>query len=234
MTSRPRLSTPGCPLRKGVSLRIGTWNLAGRWTVAHADLLLAQDCDVWLLTEVHERLDLEGFALHKTAGVMAADRCWAAVLAKPAVDPLPDPHPASAAALLGDLLLVSSILPWRSCGDPGMWGGSTYAEKMENTLRPLEELLRTKAAVWGGDWNQSLTGPEYAGSKVGRAHLQGTLRRAALDVPTAELPHCRDGIKSIDHIAVPSGTHVACARQVAAESGARRLSDHDMYVVETS
>jgi len=41
-------------------LRIGTWNLAGRWKDAHKSLLLRQDCDAWLLTEVGESLELDG------------------------------------------------------------------------------------------------------------------------------------------------------------------------------
>src|SRR4051812_27579468 len=43
-------------------MRIGTWNLAGRWTPEHERFLLAADCDVWLLTEVNERVRLDGFA----------------------------------------------------------------------------------------------------------------------------------------------------------------------------
>jgi hypothetical protein len=33
------------------NMRIGTWNLAARWTCAHAAELIAADCDAWLLTE---------------------------------------------------------------------------------------------------------------------------------------------------------------------------------------
>ena len=44
-------------------MRIGTWNLAGRWSAHHAGLLLAADCDVWLLTEVNERTTLPGYTL---------------------------------------------------------------------------------------------------------------------------------------------------------------------------
>lgn len=33
-------------------MRIGTWNLAGRWSLAHQSFLEDAECDVWLLTEV--------------------------------------------------------------------------------------------------------------------------------------------------------------------------------------
>jgi len=49
-------------------VRIGTWNLAGRWSDHHRDLILAADCDVWLLTEVNERTSLPGYAIHLSQG----------------------------------------------------------------------------------------------------------------------------------------------------------------------
>lgn len=58
-------------------MRIGTWNLAGRWTDEHRDFLLALDCDVLLLTEVSERFDLPGHAIHRGAAEMSAKWRWA-------------------------------------------------------------------------------------------------------------------------------------------------------------
>ena len=57
-------------------MRIGTWNLAGRWSEAHEDLLRSLDCDVLLLTEVSESLTLGDYFLHRTAATMAPDRKW--------------------------------------------------------------------------------------------------------------------------------------------------------------
>lgn len=42
-------------------MRIGTWNLAGRWDSRHLGLLTAADCDLLLLTEVSERVELLGY-----------------------------------------------------------------------------------------------------------------------------------------------------------------------------
>jgi hypothetical protein len=42
-------------------MRIGTWNLDGRWSDEHAKFLQRQDCNVWLLTEVRTDLDLLGY-----------------------------------------------------------------------------------------------------------------------------------------------------------------------------
>lgn len=38
-------------------MRIGTWNLAGRWDARHLALIEAMDCDVLLLTEAFAGCD---------------------------------------------------------------------------------------------------------------------------------------------------------------------------------
>jgi hypothetical protein len=142
-----------------------------------------------------------------------------------------DPHRAAAAAVVDDTTFVSSILPWRASGQPELWGGTTHASKMRATLSHLESCLRNRRLVWGGDWNQALQGPEYAGSNAGREALHQTLRRLDLVALTRTLPHCLGGLSSIDHIAVPTGWAVTGSERVEARTGDRRLSDHDMYVV---
>ena len=77
-------------------MRIGTWNLAGRWDDRHRALLETMDCDVLLLTEVSERLDVRGFDLHLGQQLMAPKRRWAAVASRLPASPEPDPHGASA------------------------------------------------------------------------------------------------------------------------------------------
>lgn len=42
-------------------MRIATWNLAGRWSPHHKTVMLEVAADVWLLTEVHHRVTVEGF-----------------------------------------------------------------------------------------------------------------------------------------------------------------------------
>jgi hypothetical protein len=40
-------------------MRIGTWNLDGRWSADHGRFLTEEECDIWLLTEVPAALSLE-------------------------------------------------------------------------------------------------------------------------------------------------------------------------------
>lgn len=214
-----------------MNLRIGTWNLAGRWDVRHASLLRAAGCDVWLLTEVNEKLALPGYFSHSSGEYMAPRRAWARVLARVPLTPLPDPHPASAAVRIHGVTYCSSILPWRGCGSAHPWIEGTHGERTKHALDQLAVTLGRDALVWGGDWNHALSGDEHAGSKAGRAHILALIGARELHVPTAELPHRIAGLVSIDHIAIPSGWR-ATARHILAEADGARLSDHDAYVVD--
>lgn len=213
-------------------MRIGTWNLAGRWSDDHRALLGSLGCDVLLLTEVSEAVSLSGHHVHLGTSPMAPGRRWAAVATTaPAIAPLTDPHPASAAARIGSITFCSTVLPWRSCGsDP--WGEGSHAERTARALSVLESWAPTDDLVWGGDWNHALSGREWAGSKGSRERIGSTLGRWGLTVPTADLPHRIAGLLTIDHVAVPRQWSILGTSRVVADRAGRRLSDHDAYVVE--
>lgn len=213
-------------------MRIGTWNLAGRWTPEHLDFLLQLDCDVLLLTEVSERLDVPDHHLHLGEQQMTPKRRWAGVLSRKPITPLPDPHPASAMGRVGSWTFCSSILPWRSCGTRLPWGQGTHADKTARTVEQLRAHLPLDGFIWGGDWNHALEGREYAGSQGGRRHILELVNELDLKAPTAQLPHRIAGLLSIDHLAVPEHRTVSEARRASAIAGdGRQLSDHDAYVV---
>ena len=208
-------------------MRIGTWNLAGRWSPEHAGLLQRQECDLWLLTEVPDRLSLDGWTVHRTQAEMSPGRAWAAVAA-PVLQPQPDPHPASAAALVDGRYVCSTVLPWRACGTEPPWRGPLHADKVGAVMLDLRAAWPGGELVWGGDWNTALDGPERAGSRKGRAHVLSAVDDHGLQVPTADLPHRLDGCLSTAHVAVPHAWAVRSALRVDATG----LSDHDAYVVE--
>ena len=216
-----------------MNIRIGTWNLAGRWDPRHQALLLAEDVDVWLLTEVSERLLLPGYNSHATRGRMPPGQAWAGILSRRELEPLDDPHPASAAARIEGVTYCSSILPWRGCGPSAPWIAGSHGDRTRHAVDQLAASLVRAPLVWGGDWNHALSGKEHAGSKAGRAHITALVNAWDLLVPTAGLPHRISGLLSIDHIAVPSGW-AATARCVVAEADGVRLSDHDAYVVDVT
>lgn len=212
-------------------MRIGTWNLAGRWDSRHEALIEAMDCDVLLLTEVSERIALPVHDLHLGSLPMAAKRRWAAIASRLPMNPLPDPHGASAFAEVDGLRICSSVLPWRSCGTREPWVGTSTAEKTTAAVTAVEAAAPD---VWGGDWNHALSGREWAGSMAGRHSILETVARLSLRVSTASSPHRIAGLLSIDHIAVPESWNVRSTERHRATSGNARLSDHDAYVIEVS
>ena len=206
--------------------RIGTWNLEGRWSPAHALLLAALDCDVLLLTEVRRDVDLPPYHGSLGHADMANGRAWAAVFSRTVLEPLPDPHPASALARVDGRTYCSSVLPWKGAWSVAPWSGHDHASKTEVTIDALRPHL-APGVVWGGDFNHAMTGTECTGSKAGRGHIEGLLRSLRLRVPTTHLAHRTPGLLSIDHIAVPDDSVVSSASRVDATG----LSDHDAYVV---
>ena len=214
-------------------MRIGTWNMAGWLKPGWQELLIGANCDVWLLTEVNESVELPGYHRHLGEARIAQRRRWAGVYSRSPLRPLPDPHLASAAAVVDGTTYCSTILPWAGSGGEPNWSGGDpvqglHAGRMRHALDVLMGRLPRTDLVWGGDWNQSLSGQEGAGSLGGRRHLLAAIDELGLTVPTAGLPHRIDGLLSIDYIAVPTGRVVVGAEHV----GAVGLSDHDCYVVD--
>jgi endonuclease/exonuclease/phosphatase family metal-dependent hydrolase len=207
--------------------RIGTWNLAGRWSAAHRDFLLALDCDVLLLTEVRRDVELSGYGRHLCENDMARGRAWAGVLSRRSLQPLRDPHEASAMVDIDGVAYCSSILPWRGAGGRPCWPGEHHAEWTAWTTGALRRELRAPV-IWGGDLNHALDGREWSGSKAGRAHIHTLVDELGLQTPTAHLPHRINGLLTIDHIAVPQTWQVLGATR----HDATGLSDHDGYTVQ--
>lgn len=202
--------------------------MAGRLAHGWQDFLLDGDCDVWLLTEVNESIELPGYQRHLGEARMAARRHWAGVYSRLPVQPLTDPQVASAAAVVDGITYCSTILAWKGATDSAMWPGDRHVDKTTHTLGTLLEALPRKRLVWGGDWNHALSGFEGAGSMGGRQRVLAAVEELGLQVPTADLPHRLDGHLTIDHVAVPRDWMVTGAERIAAGS----LSDHDCYVVD--
>jgi len=80
---------------------------------------------VWLLTELRDDVVIPGYVGHVTSGTMARGQRWAGVFSRSRLTSIPDPHAASACAVVDGVTFCSSILPWRSCG-PALWGEGTH------------------------------------------------------------------------------------------------------------
>lgn len=207
-------------------MRIGTWNLEGKWSPDHLAVLVGAECDVWLLTEVRRDVAVPGLDARSFSVAVEDGKAWAGVLARSG-DALPSPHGASALLRAGTTTFCSSVLPWRGSGGGDLWPGEGHAERTRHVVDALRGALPHADLVWGGDWNHSLQGPEWAGSRQGRDLISAALTELGLVAPTATLSHRLPGVFSIDHVATASPVREARVVPVV-----RRLSDHDAYVVE--
>lgn len=218
-------------------MRIGTWNLDGRWSPRHRRLLEDADCDVWLLTEVPAAFSLPGGDLVRSEPMPSMKpKSWAAVWSnQPSVE-APSPHPAAALVQLENLLICSCVLPWRGARPYWPDNGSSIAaitiaalDRLRGSLTSMEHPV-----VLGGDWNHAMTGREQVGSIEGRRAIEALVAVIGLTVTTVNAPHRIEGSLGIDHIAVPKAWTSSPSTRVVAEADGARLSDHDAYLVETT
>lgn len=209
------------------SLRMGTWNLEGRSGPRQRQFLTALECDVLLLTEVPEDVDMASWVVLFSESSMRDGVRYAAVAARSLV-PHPSPHPASAAAERRGRRFCSSVLPWRSSGGAAPWSGDSQATRTQAACQAIAD---SEIDVWGGDWNHAIEGRDGAGSRAGRAAIEEALVRLGLRVATGSLPAAGESQRSIDHIAVPLAADVDSTVRVVAADARGRLSDHDAYVV---
>ena len=158
---------------------------------AHTALLAEQNCDVWLLTEVHHHLELPGgyrFAARSDDMAHAGQRAfkqWAAIATGRDASALTATHPATAAARIGSTTYASSILPWAGSGGAAPWSGANHADRMANALAALEPFFAAQdGLVWGGDWNQALEGTEYR-----RKHCRPSARCRHAQPAQTQRPH---------------------------------------------
>ena len=207
-------------------MRIGTWNLDGKWRDDHLAVIRELDCDVLLLTEVERSTRIPGMDLHASSLEMTPGRWWAAIASRSSMRPMPDPHGASAMAEIDGFTFCSSVLPWRGCKHEWIWMGSNTTER---TAAAVDQIEEATPDVWGGDWNNAMSGYDGVGSSGARARIDEAIGSLGLTVTTKDLLSQKLGVLSIDHIAVPSTWRTAPARR---RSIARKLSDHDAYVLE--
>lgn len=210
-------------------MRIGTWNLEGKWSEAHERVLVDLACDVWLLTENPPGSRLAGYFQHLSSERMSETKHWAGIVSRWPLRPIPAPHPATVAAEISGLLFCCSVLPWPRSGGGEPWSGGSHAARMAATLDAITPVLAGRDAVWGGDWNQPLVGNLTGFSRIAQQHLLDAIDALGVQVPTCNLVARNNIQASIDHIAVPADWRVVDAGSTQVPP---RLSDHDAYWVE--
>ena len=142
----------------------------------------------------------------------------------------------------GSVLVACSVMPWRGGGKswsrlPEFSKGEGLAPQFSAVLQHhvgrIEAVRREgEPLVWGGDFNQELTGPIKAGTVEGRRELLDAFERLDVEPLTMNSRHLMPELSSIDHLAVSRGWIAWGVPVVLVEPVVGFPSDHALYVVE--
>lgn len=211
-------------------MRIGTWNLEGKWTPRHQQVLIELDCDVLLLTENHACVNLTGYHRQVSSAMMGPTKHWAGIFSRSPMRRRPESHPASVSVETQGITVTCSVLPWPMCGNQAPWQGIKPTDRMTRAVEQVAVSLAGRPfKVWGGDWNQPLLGDLRGFSRASQVVITDAVNGLGMTVPTTDLSAQNPEQKSIDHIAVPRDWPVLAA---GAHPVPRALSDHNAYWVE--
>jgi hypothetical protein len=240
-----------------VPLRLATWNVeyaAGvAKNAARLERLLAENADIWVLTETHDDLALSPphaavSTPQRPTGRLGAR--WTTIWSRLPIVRRIDTDDAErtvaveVTAHFGPLIVYGTVLPWG--GDPGPDATCPAKGWSEmDRLLPLQlaEWRRLRDAhpevplVVAGDLNMNLGGAHYYGTKRCRATLLDGIRELGLACATTtdKVPVGALRYPPIDHVLVPASwsTRVVSAWEGTTPEGVR-LSDHSGLVVEVA
>lgn len=223
---------------------MGTWNLnRGQplWRQPHQSAHLNNEAELWLLTEVPSHLQIgdqrPSFSASRPG---EKHQYWAAIAFKWPLEPVASKHPSLAMARIkhpdGDFLVASSLFPWRTAAMSWPYGdGESFAKRCARTLdahaAEIGKASKGLPIIWGGDFNQALSGRERVGSDVGRGALLDAFTKLGLRAVTVEANGQHPHQRSIDHIAIPTTWGSRAVHVQRPQSDTRLLSDHPSYVV---
>ncbi|CAA9562838.1 MAG: hypothetical protein AVDCRST_MAG33-1815 [uncultured Thermomicrobiales bacterium] len=222
------------------------------------ELMREWDADLWLLTEIDAAWSLPGYTAvtsgprsgappqKRWAGIMCRDDVLLTQLARS--DSTPADEGLCMARLVArdgnspPLLVACSVLPWATTASawPSLHatdGPDGYQNRFRYvTAVHLERIRRERqdedVLVWGGDFNQSLTG-RVLGTRSGREVLSSAFEDLGVVPLTAEAPHLGAMACSIDHVTVSLRWAASSAVTVVTRTDdARQDSDHALYLVD--
>lgn len=238
-------------------MRIVTWNLErgfhGRARVIEQQHGRLADCnaDIVVLTEVPTPMSTvrEGVALSpvRREGKLgmeawvsiAADRC------RPLGPEQPFERMAAAAQTVVEdeqFLVYGSVLPWlnaihqapyltRQDESPlGLFG--RVLRDQVNDMASMRSRLPDHTLIWAGDFNQTLSGPNYGGSVKGRQLLAEALTELDLVAWNQDCAHAKPTMHAVDLICGPAGRRPRRVERIEPTVDGKVLSDHAGYLVE--
>ncbi len=205
-------------------MRIATWNLnrcpfgSSTRCAKLLEWMERIDADVWVLTETYRTFTPGSHYQLIAHSADAPDRdanqgeCWTAVWSRLPAEPvnLCADRERVAAARVGKIVVVGTVLPWLSDGrDSKLRGSVAFRARLAEQAADWTRLRNQPCALCvAGDFNQDLLlSGHYYGSAAGRgtAEIRAALSQARLecltagaDDPLAGSP----GLACIDHICI--------------------------------
>jgi len=174
---------------------------------------------------------------------------WVSIVAEgcqPAGAALPFERMAVAARMTvnGESFLVyGSVLPWANAIHQAPYlarqGESADALFARMLRAQVDDMIKLRqrwpghTLIWAGDFNQTLSGPNYGGSNKGRQLLAAALLELDLVAWNHESAHAKPTMHALDLICGPQGREPQVER-FEPELDGQVLSDHAGYVVEVS
>ncbi len=240
----------------GPSTRVGTWNVRSASgsdnNAARLALLLAEECDVLVLTETNDELALpdpyKPLISRDRPGARPGGR-WVTIWSKRPGTNLRtmDPVRTTAAELEGGIVIFGTVLPWDDepgtdsdpAESPSDWDEfKRVTPEQSKEWRKLRKNHPDKLLIVADDLNQSLGAPNWYGTYASRNLLRKCFRATGLTCLTDgdHLPDGRLQYPPIDHVcaAAPVGAVVWGADWAAWEGETPegiRLSDHSGVAV---
>ncbi len=236
-------------------MRIGTYNVnrglapsSGR-RKAIVSWIDGEAVDIWLLTEVHSNWAPDRMVVSPRRAVGPEHQRWAGIVTALPLGELrtsgdPDHGGEEGLSLARvrldgptpSVLVACSVLPWKGAGRywPGLPAGhvAEFRHVLDHHVsRITAERLPDEPLIWGGDFNQQLTGPFWFTTDAGAGALGEAFAALGLVALTERAEHLNGTSHAIDHLAVSAelvaGDDVAEVHRPERSGG--QLSDHAAY-----
>ena len=240
------------------SLRIATWNLERPRPKAYAtnhrrvEKLREIDADLWVLTETHSAIALDGYHCVAAPGQAGYHRdgesfatIWSRWPIRRAIAPF-DPHFCVCAEIdspAGPLLVFGTVITYAN--DRGPHGTSRRWQEHRRSIdahaadwRRLREAFPRHLFCVAGDFNQSRDGSGWYEDAEASRTLSAALAQASLHCVTELDMRARGLLRSrasVDHICLSQPlagqVHAVGAWEGTADDGLR-MSDHNGVVID--
>jgi hypothetical protein len=140
-------------------------------------------------------------------------------------------------------LVYGSVLPWTNAihhaaylaraGESPRGLFARVLRDQVNDMLNMRKRWSDHTLIWAGDFNQTLSGPNYGGSKQGRQLLSDALEELDLVAWNQGSSHAKPAMHAIDLICNPADrTLPRRVEHLKPELDGRVLSDHAGYLVE--